>query len=113
MIDDKLVEALKKLSFEEYVPANDILPKKDGRNRFGLIAPGHLVSHISYPAGTASPQHEHPELRITFIRKGSAVFVCNGTESTIGEGDVITIQPGTKHGFKVLEGPLNITELVI
>ena len=113
MIGNDLIEALRKLAFDERDTETERIDSGRPGNAFSMIGADILVSHIGYPAGTDTKMHEHPELRITFIREGNAIATIKGKDLPVTRGDVTIVMPGQSHRMRVLDGPLLITELVI
>jgi quercetin dioxygenase-like cupin family protein len=58
----------------------------------------HLVTRVTTPENPFTPHsHEQPEL--WFIIKGQAVVDLDDRDHTVGQGDLIAIEPWVKHGL--------------
>ena len=59
-----------------------------------------------------NPEHYHKIKKETFfILYGKAMITVDGTENTLGAGDMITIEPNQRHSINNLGGDLVIEEL--
>jgi quercetin dioxygenase-like cupin family protein len=60
---------------------------------------GTLVRMVVMPPGTRSPMHRTETIDYGIVLKGSVALVLDGTERTLGPGDVV-IQRGTDHAWE-------------
>jgi quercetin dioxygenase-like cupin family protein len=56
-----------------------------------------IVRHL-YPAGTAIPNHTHPQEQITVVEEGTLYYEVEGNGNDLGPGDLISIPSNAKHG---------------
>jgi mannose-6-phosphate isomerase-like protein (cupin superfamily) len=60
-----------------------------------------LMARLTIPADSGIGMHEHTnETEYFFVLKGKGIFLDNGTEKEIGEGDVTVTGGGESHGIR-------------
>ena len=60
---------------------------------------GHFVIRDTAPSNPFDP-HKHEAREIWYIMKGSALFIRDGKEERVEEGDLIVIEPWVEHGLR-------------
>lgn len=67
------------------------------------IVPGVGIDYVVMRKGKVLKSHYHKRPCILIlVVKGKGVVTLNGEEKSVKEGDVISILPGTSHGFRAL-----------
>jgi quercetin dioxygenase-like cupin family protein len=57
-----------------------------------------------YRSGSDFPEHFHPQEQVTIIEEGSLELQIAGSTVTVGQGQMISIEPFVRHATKVAEG---------
>ncbi len=113
MTEHEAAEKFRNLGIPEFIPASGPAGSQREGSSFGVINQDVMISHLSFPGRTVIPEHTHDQLVISFVRNGAALLSIDGTEHLIQTGDLTILFPSQKHGMRVQDEPLNITEVII
>lgn len=70
-----------------------------------------LVRYV-YDPGLEFPEHSHPQEQTTIVEKGSLIYVIEGEEVEIREGDILTIPSNVRHSTRV-QGEMQAVAITI
>ena len=86
--------------FWEQVPIDDLI---DGIKRQVVTGDKIMLGRIVFPAGPKVPVHTHESEQLTHVLKGKLLFVIEGHEVIVSEGETLTIPSNLKYSAKALE----------
>lgn len=72
-----------------------------------------MVVVIDFDDGPSEKPHEphsHPHEQITYVAKGELLFIIDGEESRLNEGDMIVTPPDTPHTIKLLSSHVRLVD---
>ena len=61
-----------------------------------------MLTHFTFKAGAAVPEHSHPHQQITFLLKGEMEFTLEGEMRLIRAGEGCAVPPNARHGVLAL-----------
>jgi len=62
------------------------------------------VIRCVYRAGTDFPEHFHPQEQMTIVEEGALEFVVSGKAVLVRKGEMICVEPNTRHATRVANG---------
>ncbi|MEM7704532.1 MAG: cupin domain-containing protein [Pseudomonadota bacterium] len=69
----------------------------------GIITDTVRLQYLEMPAGTKSPDHNHPDEEVFYILTGKLKVVGGDSSFTIGPGDIFIVPAYLAHEFEALE----------
>ncbi|KJE49813.1 MULTISPECIES: cupin domain-containing protein [Acidiplasma] len=67
-----------------------------------------MIARLEIKKGAVVPEHSHENEQMTWIMKGALKFRINGSEITVGEGEILRIPSNVKHEAVAIEDTLDI-----
>ena len=62
-----------------------------------------MMCEISFEKGARGKAHTHPHTQVSYVAKGSLMFMVGGETRLVAKGDSILIPPDALHGVEALE----------
>jgi quercetin dioxygenase-like cupin family protein len=61
-----------------------------------------MLTHFTFKAGAAVPEHSHPHEQITLMISGEMEFTFNGEKRRIRAGDGCAVPPNARHSVRAV-----------